>query len=419
MFTRKNLIVSFGLILLFVIYSILVIYHYLVQIDNNNYNNIIEKQTSTTTGEKSTELLNEQDISSYTAFTFDKLYSPESDIYKRNIIKLKGLKQKNLHLIIQNGLNYLNSSFKFNDFLIGFYKHYDLNDNNNNNNNNNYNEYDLYYKYENKCCSVVKLKQPIQTTQLVSVHNINTKKQINFILPLTSSKINKLYLFLNNFNSINDNYISLTIVFNSFIKFNSKIDLILKKYKNLKIKLIYTKNIFSRANYLELATDYHANNDLLFFCDIDIIFTQLFLDLCRQNTELNSKVYFPILYSFYNPKLNENQTDSNKDSKGYWRYTGYGMVCLYKQDFKSINGFDVFNLKTTWGGEDIYLFRKFINSKINVIRSVAPGLFHLYHFKECENNLTENNKDCWNSKIMNEASLKTFGLIYFKNKKFN
>ena len=141
MFTRKNLIVSFGLILLFVIYSILVIYHYLVQIDNNNYNNIIEKQTSTTTSEKSTELLNEQDISSYTAFTLDKLYSPESDIYKRNIIKLKGLKQKNLHLIIQNGLNHLNSSFKFNNFLIGFFKHYDLNDNNN------YNEYDLYYKY--------------------------------------------------------------------------------------------------------------------------------------------------------------------------------------------------------------------------------------------------------------------------------
>ena len=93
---------------LFVIYSILVIYHYLVQIDNNNYNNIIEKQTSTTTSEKSTELLNEQDISSYTAFTLDKLYSPESYIYKRNKIKLKGLKQKNLHLIIQNGLNHLN-----------------------------------------------------------------------------------------------------------------------------------------------------------------------------------------------------------------------------------------------------------------------------------------------------------------------
>jgi hypothetical protein len=76
----------------------------------------------------------------------------------------------------------------------------------------------------------------------------------------------------------------------------------------------------------------------------------------------------------------------NKET-GFWRDTGFGMVCLYREDFKTIGGFgDEFTSQDHWGGEDLHLYRKFLKTKMDVFRAVAPGLFHLYHEKICIRN---------------------------------
>jgi chondroitin sulfate N-acetylgalactosaminyltransferase 1/2 len=183
----------------------------------------------------------------------------------------------------------------------------------------------------------------------------------------------------------------------------------------------------------------------MFFCDIDIIFNQNFLDLCRFNTRRTEQVYFPILYSFYNPSLSNatsleelyKRIESPKETSftasdvgklnltindeiGTWRPSGFGMACLYQEDFESIGGFGDYIAKNVWGGEDLHLFRKFLKSKLSVFRAITPGLFHMYHQKHCDKlKMTEVQfNECMMVKISSEASLKSLGLLHFNNNQF-
>lgn len=102
---------------------------------------------------------------------------------------------------------------------------------------------------------------------------------------------------------------------------------------------------------------------------------------------------------------------------GHWRESGFGMTCLYREDFISVGGFgELFKNKSDWGGEDRYLVRRFLRSDLEVFRAVTPGLFHLYHHKECKGigEIAEKEyEECMMVKISNEASLKTLGMAYF------
>ncbi|CAH1231821.1 CHSY1 [Branchiostoma lanceolatum] len=64
--------------------------------------------------------------------------------------------------------------------------------------------------------------------------------------------------------------------------------------------------------------------------------------------------------------------NSTLEDAGYWRYYGFGMVCLYQSDFLRSGGFD-----TTiegWGLEDVDLYDKFVKNDIRVMRVVDPGM---------------------------------------------
>lgn len=104
----------------------------------------------------------------------------------------------------------------------------------------------------------------------------------------------------------------------------------------------------------------------------------------------------------------------NKET-GYWRSAGFGMACLHKSDFNSIKGFGDYIRVNGWGGEDLYLYRKFLKTNLEIFRSITPGLFHMYHSKQCDPSKLTNKqyKNCVYAKIQNEASQKNFGLYYF------
>ncbi|XP_016337171.1 chondroitin sulfate N-acetylgalactosaminyltransferase 1-like [Sinocyclocheilus anshuiensis] len=218
---------------------------------------------------------------------------------------------------------------------------------------------------------------------------------INIVLPL-SQRADKFKQFMHNFRELN---------FRNFT-------------------LIQLNEEFSRGRGLDVgARAWKRGNVLLFFCDVDIFFTADFLNTCRLNAQPGKKVFYPVLFSQYNPAVIygshdhvppvEQQLIIKKDT-GFWRDFGFGMTCQYRSDFINIGGFDV-DIKG-WGGEDVHLYRKYLHSNLLVVRAPSRGLFHLWHEKRCADQLPPDQyKMCMQSKAMNEASHGQLGMLLFRH----
>lgn len=158
-------------------------------------------------------------------------------------------------------------------------------------------------------------------------------------------------------------------------------------------KFLTLEGDFSRGRGLMFgARQWKRGNILMFFCDVDIVFDHGFLDRCRWYTGSRKKAYYPILWSFYNPEIIYANKTAHAQlvrtaDTGTWRKSGFGMTCQYRDDFFSVGGFD----KTIegWGGEDVDLYRKFAKSGIQVMWGVDRGIYHLYHEKQCDPNLSK------------------------------
>ncbi|KAK4287264.1 hypothetical protein Pmani_039662 [Petrolisthes manimaculis] len=179
---------------------------------------------------------------------------------------------------------------------------------------------------------------------------------------------------------------------------------------------------FSRGRGLQVgAESSKLKGDVLFFCDVDVLFTSQFLTRCSVTPVKGYQVYLPILFSLYNPSfvypLYKHKIPSPQDqlyvhdNHGYWRLWGHGMVCVYRSDFLALPGFD--KDKKDWGGEDLGFLRQVVHrGSLKVIRSLDPGLFHLYHNKNCDGG--KNRFSCIKVRAMSEASQMSLGLWYFR-----
>lgn len=68
-----------------------------------------------------------------------------------------------------------------------------------------------------------------------------------------------------------------------------------------------------------------------------------------------------------------------------------------------------------WGVEDVHLYRKYLRSDLIVTRTPVSSLFHLWHEKQCADELTpEQYRMCIQSKAMNEASHSHLGMLVFR-----
>ncbi|XP_020344406.1 chondroitin sulfate N-acetylgalactosaminyltransferase 1 [Oncorhynchus kisutch] len=251
---------------------------------------------------------------------------------------------------------------------------------------------------------------------------------INIIVPL-SRRADTFRQFINNFRKVciqQEGKTHLTVVYfgrDQIDEVKAIMDQTSRETQFRNFTLIQLNEEFSRGRGLEVGARAwrRSHNVLLFFCDVDIHFTLDFLTSCRLNAEPGKKVFYPVLFSQYNPSLIDNnqspfpsiqqQLVIMKDA-GFWRDFGFGMTCQYRSDFINIGGFDR-NTKG-WGLEDVHLYRKYLHSKLMVIRSPSRSLFHLWHEKQCADELQPDKyKMCMQTKAMSEASHGHLGELFF------
>ncbi|XP_029940172.1 chondroitin sulfate N-acetylgalactosaminyltransferase 1 [Salarias fasciatus] len=252
---------------------------------------------------------------------------------------------------------------------------------------------------------------------------------INIVVPL-SRRTDKFRHFMHNFREVcvrQDGRVHLTVVYfgtEQMSEVRSTLENTSREANFKNYTLLQLDEEFSRGRGLDVgARAWKGGDVLLFFCDVDIYFTADFLNSCRLNAQPGKKVFYPVLFSQYNPALIygsaehvppvEQQLVIKKDT-GFWRDFGFGMTCQYRTDFINIGGFDI-DIKG-WGGEDVHLYRKYLHSGLLVVRAPSRGLFHLWHEKRCADELPPDQyRMCMQSKAMNEASHGQLGMLFFRH----
>lgn len=93
---------------------------------------------------------------------------------------------------------------------------------------------------------------------------------------------------------------------------------------------------FSRGVALMRGAETLPANALLFFTDVDMLFTCDALKRIKSNTILNAQIYFPIVFSEFS---HESWSENDKlladafhygRGRGYFRHFGYGLAAMYK-----------------------------------------------------------------------------------------
>ena len=236
-------------------------------------------------------------------------------------------------------------------------------------------EYILFFKSNGK--TVIKhIFKPFENAVEVQKSPYNTEKDdteiIHFIVPFAadgetdghSGHIHKLQDFLINFKEAveKDKNVFLTLVWvteksNPEISTKKQIEAIMHDLvTSSKAEIItVTGKKFARGLALDHGIKYgknlnsdNNNSRLLFFCDIDVFFQLQFLNTCRRSAIENRVVFYPVVFSLYNPaivwhSLGKNNGNSAKKDRtklrrvhkdhGFWRDFGFGMSCQYESDY--------------------------------------------------------------------------------------
>ena len=174
---------------------------------------------------------------------------------------------------------------------------------------------------------------------------------------------------------------------------DTKIHQMSTMYPSHGLHLILLQGSFQRAIAFQNAVSLFADNALLFLVDIDCSIDQSLMRRIRFNTHQGRQIFFPIMFSQYNPKVvslfNRTYEGNNyqrfASNNGYWRASSYGQVALFKSDFDAVGGFNT-DIRG-WGKEDIDFASRIHRKKLHIFRSPDPGLVHIYHKIKCDPHL--------------------------------
>ena len=376
-----------------------------------------------------TRLSSEYEVIPYSLFNNNYLYTVESSMINNPEIKPLEDKRREMDEVINSALDQLNRHktitkvYTAKDFLFGNYRQDRTFGT----------QYELYFRTNrldiaNDHVTLFRPFAPIQPVVMETLDKMN--EWVNIIMPL-QGRLAQFQIYLDMYFKLTkqDSKLFLTVVYfkdNNTIAAKSMLQEAAKKAKNTNWLFIEKDGNFSRgeglltgANAWQLNKE--GDNVLLFFCDVDIHFNMKFLQRCRLNSGPGSKVYYPVVFSMYNPQLvymNEEEVPPLKDrfvirkDNGFWRTFGYGMTCIYKSDF--LLGREIDTTIRGWGLEDVKLYRKLIAGSLEVMRSPDRDIYHIWHEKECNDNLPPAQYNmCVGSRAMTDGTVKQLGTIAY------
>lgn len=227
----------------------------------------------------------------------------------------------------------------------------------------------------------------------------NQKPSIHFIVPL-AGRLDTFLRFLNSYESaflIPGLPVRLLIVYFPDVFAPERHKKVFEEFraKFPKMDLTWSELLgeFSRARALEFGVHRYGNDALLFFADVDLVFETEFYHRCRAGAILGKRVYFPLMFSEFNPRIvyyNRTATPWKNSTNvaptwattftrrsGVWRKYSYGPVCVYSNDVIAVGG-----LNTTirgWGLEDLDFYERCLRRNMDVLRAPDLGLVHMYH----------------------------------------
>jgi hypothetical protein len=172
----------------------------------------------------------------------------------------------------------------------------------------------------------MELVKPYGPAQLVSLFPIKQRPVIHFVLPISytvnSSQLNQ---FLRDFeNSCLKNKESVTVFVLLYIAPNALAErkaTVIKtrlmstriKYPGSRIRVIQTKKDPSRSFLLDLGVKQLGNDVLTSFINLDVSFSQGFLDRCRYNPIAGKRVFYPVGFTRYDPDIIAKYSPEVKD----------------------------------------------------------------------------------------------------------
>ncbi len=224
---------------------------------------------------------------------------------------------------------------------------------------------------------------------------------IHFILPL-AGRFKTFLQFMHNFEEVclqqGSKVVLAVMLFHSdyedraedTIEFVRNVQM---KYEQHTLHVTQIQGAFSRGMALQEGSKLFSEHALLFFIDVDIYLRADVLQRIRYNAVRGQQVYYPIVFSQYDPKTTCDSEDCPQhsspfnfdNSMGYWRQFGYGIAAMYNSDLLSVGGFDT-NIQG-WGKEDVDLYTRFLTANVTIMRTVDPGLVHIFHPIQCDPDL--------------------------------
>ena len=170
--------------------------------------------------------------------------------------------------------------------------------------------YELYFSNDKNLKTRVTLFRPQAPPVSVKQDPIRPVEKVNIILPL-AGRSSTFKVFLAYFEPLLvklGSNIFLTIVYfgNTVTDMMSHLQpfIIKHKFRSYHIEHVKDRN-FSRGYALDTGIRWwnKRTDPLVFLCDVDVVVNEQFLDRCKANTERGQRVYYPIVFSLYNPQV--------------------------------------------------------------------------------------------------------------------
>lgn len=216
-------------------------------------------------------------------------------------------------------------------------------------------------------------------------------ERVHFILPL-AGRYKTFLRFMDNFEESclsreNDSITLAVVLFDEGGEANeimARIAVTRSRYPHSDIRIEHVSGAFSRGLGLQRGAGLFSRDALLVFMDVDIYIHSDVLRRIRMNTIRGYRVYYPVVFSQYDPQVTGISASLNSfdNDIGYWRHSGYGILAVYNADFLDTGGFDL-EIRG-WGREDVDLVERFIARNMSVFRVVDVGLVHIFHSISCD-----------------------------------